>query len=95
MFEVKDKFYLDGKEFQIVSGSFHYFRTVPEYWRDRLEKLVNMGCNTVETYIPWNFHEPHRGEFIWSGMRDICRFLDTAQELGLYIILEPTLTWSV
>ena len=70
MFEINDKFYLNGKPFKIISGAFHYFRTVPEYWQDRLEKLVNMGCNTVETYIPWNFHEPNRGQFIWEGMRD-------------------------
>lgn len=90
MFEIKDKFYLNGKPFKIISGAFHYFRTVPEYWQDRLEKLVNMGCNTVETYIPWNFHEPNRGQFIWEGMRDIFRFIETAQELGLYIIIRPS-----
>lgn len=90
MFEIKDRFYLNGEPFQIISGAVHYFRTVPEYWRDRLEKLVNMGCNTVETYIPWNFHEPRRGEFLWDGMHDICRFIKTAQELGLYIILRPS-----
>ena len=90
MFEIKDKFYLNGKPFKIISGAFHYFRTVPEYWQDRLEKLVNMGCNTVETYIPWNFHEPNRGQFIWEGMRDICRFIETAQGLGLYIIIRPS-----
>lgn len=90
MFEIKDKFYLDGEPFQIISGSIHYFRTVPEYWRDRLEKLVNMGCNTVETYIPWNFHEPKRGEFLWEGMRDIRRFIETAHELGLYMIIRPS-----
>ena len=89
MFEIKDKFYLNGEVFQIISGSFHYFRTVPEYWQDRLEKLVNMGCNTVETYIPWNFHEPNKGEFHWNGMHDICRFIELAQNLGLYIIIRP------
>lgn len=90
MFEIKDRFYLNGEPFQIISGAFHYFRTVPEYWRDRLEKLKNMGCNTVETYIPWNFHEPVRGQFLWDGMRDVCRFMDIATELGLYIILRPS-----
>lgn len=90
MFEIKDKFYLDGKEFQIISGAVHYFRTVPEYWCDRLEKLVNIGCNTVETYIPWNFHEPAKGEYHWEGMHDVCRFIETAQELGLYIIIRPS-----
>lgn len=89
-FEIRDKFYLDGEPFQIISGAVHYFRTVPEYWRDRLEKLVNMGCNTVETYIPWNFHEPKKGQFLWTGSRDICRFIETAQELGLYVIIRPS-----
>lgn len=90
MFEISDDFYLDNKPFRIISGAIHYFRTVPEYWRDRLEKLVNMGCNTVETYIPWNFHEPNRGEFLWDGARDVCRFIETAKELGLYMILRPS-----
>ena len=90
MFEIKDEFLLDGKPFKIISGAVHYFRTVPDYWRDRLEKLVNIGCNTVETYIPWNFHEPRQGEFLWEGMRDVCRFIELAQELGLYMILRPS-----
>ncbi len=90
MFEIKDKFYLNSEPFQIISGAIHYFRTVPEYWRDRLEKLVNMGCNTVETYIPWNFHEPNRGEFLWEGSRDVCRFIETAKELGIYMIVRPS-----
>lgn len=90
MFEIKELFYLDGKPFQIISGAVHYFRTVPEYWRDRLEKLVNMGCNTVETYVPWNFHEPDKGKFLWEGMHDLCRFIETAKELGLYMIVRPS-----
>ncbi|MCM1525603.1 MAG: beta-galactosidase [Ruminococcus sp.] len=90
MFEIKEQFCLDGKPFRIISGAIHYFRTVPEYWRDRMEKLVNMGCNTVETYIPWNFHEPNKGEFLWDGMRDICGFIETAEELGLYMIVRPS-----
>ena len=72
-FEIKDTFYLDGNPFQIISGAIHYFRVVPEYWRDRLEKLKAMGCNTVETYIPWNFHEPEKGKFRFDGMADLCR----------------------
>ena len=43
-FEITDNFYLDGKPFQIISGAIHYFRIVPEYWQDRLEKLKAMGC---------------------------------------------------
>lgn len=89
-FTIEDNFYLDGKPFQIISGSIHYFRVVPEYWRDRLEKLKAMGCNTVETYIPWNMHEPKKGEFCFEGMLDLTHFVKLAQELGLYVILRPS-----
>lgn len=88
--QIKDKFYIDNQPLQILSGSIHYFRVVPEYWRDRLEKLKNMGCNTVETYIPWNFHEPKKGRFEWGGIHNICKFIEIAQELGLYIIIRPS-----
>ena len=89
-FEIKDTFLLDGKPFQIISGSIHYFRVVPEYWQDRLEKLKNMGCNTVETYIPWNLTEPKKGEFNFEGLCDFEKFLDLAQKLGLYAIVRPS-----
>lgn len=89
-FEIRENFYLDGKPFQVISGSIHYFRVVPEYWRDRLEKLKAMGCNTVETYIAWNMHEPEKGKFDFSGRLDIVQFVKTAQELGLYVILRPS-----
>ena len=89
-FEIKDKFYMDGEPVQIISGAIHYFRVVPEYWQDRLEKLKNLGCNTVETYIPWNMHEQEKGQFRFEGILDIERFIRLAQKLGLYVILRPS-----
>ncbi|WP_330587753.1 glycoside hydrolase family 35 protein [Anaerocolumna sedimenticola] len=89
-FEIRDEFYLDGKKIKIISGGMHYFRVVPEYWSDRLEKLKNLGCNTVETYIPWNLHEKEKGKFDFTGMLDIVSFVRTAKELGLMVILRPS-----
>lgn len=89
-FEIKETFYLDGNPFQIISGSIHYFRIVPEYWRDRLEKLKSLGMNTVETYIPWNMHEPQKGKFVFDGLCDVVKFVRMAEELGLYVILRPS-----
>ena len=43
----------------------------------------------AQFYVPWNFHEPQPGEFLWSGSRNITRFLDLAQELGLNVVLRP------
>lgn len=88
--EIKDDFYLDGKPIQIISGSIHYFRVVPEYWLDRLEKLKNMGCNTVETYVPWNVHEPQEGSYCFSGRYDLRHFIKLAHSIGLYVILRPS-----
>lgn len=89
-FEIRDEFYLDGNKIKIISGGMHYFRVVPEYWRDRLEKLKKLGCNTVETYIPWNLHEKEKGRFDFTGILDIVRYVKTAQELGLMVILRPS-----
>ncbi|MDK2808483.1 MAG: beta-galactosidase [Clostridiales bacterium] len=89
-FEIKDDFYLNDKKIKIISGGMHYFRILPEYWRDRLLKLKALGCNTVETYIPWNLHEKHKGVFDFRGILDITKYVKTAQELDLMVILRPS-----
>lgn len=89
-FEIRDQFYLDDKPFKVISGGIHYFRVVPEYWMDRLEKLKALGCNTVETYVPWNMHEPKEGKFCFDGMLDLVKFIACAQSIGLYVIVRPS-----
>lgn len=89
-FEIGKDFYLNNKKIKIISGAVHYFRIVPEYWKDRLEKLKSIGCNCVETYVPWNFHEPKEGEFDFSGSKDLVKFINIARELDLYVILRPS-----
>lgn len=86
----EQQFFLDEKPFQILSGAVHYFRIVPEYWEDRLRKVKAAGLNTVETYIPWNFHEHRKGEFTFTGAADVERFVKLAGELGLYVIIRPS-----
>jgi len=89
-FEIKQgKFLLNGENFPLYSGAIHYFRTVEQDWRDRLAKLKACGFNTVETYVCWNLHEPQPGQFDFSGMLDIAKFLRIAQELGLWAIVRP------
>lgn len=90
MFNIKEDFYWKGKPVKIISGAIHYFRVVPDYWEDRLLKLKAMGCNTVETYVPWNFHEPIEGQFTFKGQADLARFIKTADRLDLFVILRPS-----
>lgn len=89
-FQIKDDFYLDSQPFKILSGAIHYFRIHPDDWYQSLYNLKALGFNTVETYVPWNMHEPQQGNFQDSGILDLEKFLQTAQDLGLYAIVRPT-----
>ena len=89
-FEIGSSFYLDGQEFKILSGAIHYFRIQPENWYHSLYNLKALGFNTVETYVPWNMHEPKKGQFDFQGILDIEKFLQIAQDLGLYAIVRPS-----
>ena len=80
---------IDQKKVTIVSGAIHYFRVPEPYWRDRLVKAAQCGLNCVETYMCWNLHEPEEGVFDFSGMLDFEKFIRTAQEVGLYVIVRP------
>jgi beta-galactosidase len=82
-------FVVDDKPVQIISGEMHYPRIPQPYWRDRLLKAKAMGLNAVTVYVFWNIHEPHPGEWNFSGQYDVARFIRTAQEVGLYVILRP------
>ena len=89
-FEIYDKnFNLDGKPIKIISGAVHYFRNFPDTWDDIFEKMVALGCNTVETYCAWNMHEKKIGEFDFSGILDVSAFLRKAQAHGLMAIVRP------
>lgn len=90
VFQIKDEFLLNGEKFQILSGAIHYFRIPREYWQDSLYNLKAMGFNTVETYIPWNVHEPEEGRFHFDENEDVAAFVKEAQKLGLWVILRPS-----
>src|SRR5262249_13095198 len=62
-------------------------RVHPDQWADRLQKMKNGGLNTVQTYIPWNLHNPKHGLFIYEGFADIVRFVQLAQSTGLLVVL--------
>lgn len=87
---VEEHIEIDGEKTLLISGAMHYFRTLPEQWKDRLEKIASAGFNCVETYVPWNLHEPKEGEYNFSDMLDLERFISLADEVGLYVILRPS-----
>ena len=84
-----DGFRRAGAPHLVISGALHYFRVHPQQWRDRLRRLVAMGCNTVETYVAWNVHQPAPGMTTFEGLADLGRFLDIAADEGLDAIVRP------
>jgi beta-galactosidase len=84
-----DQFLLDGEPFRLLSGAMHYFRVPPAAWDDRLAKARAMGLNTVETYVPWNLHEPRPGAFDFTGNLDLVRYIERAREHDLRVLVRP------
>ncbi|MYW66370.1 beta-galactosidase [Streptomyces sp. SID8379] len=83
----EDDFEVDGRPVRLLSGALHYFRVHEEQWAHRLRMLKAMGLNCVETYVPWNLHEPRPGEV--DDVAAVGRFLDAAREAGLWVIARP------
>ncbi|MCG7528659.1 beta-galactosidase [Streptomyces sp. OfavH-34-F] len=80
-------FRVDGRPVRLLSGALHYFRVHEGQWDHRLAMLRAMGLNCVETYVPWNLHEPRPGRF--RDVEALGRFLDAAQRAGLWAIVRP------
>lgn len=89
-FKISDTFLLDDKPIKILSGAIHYFRIPKDDWEDSLYNLKALGFNTVETYVPWNFHETIENEYDFKGHKDLKHFIELAAKLGLYVIVRPS-----
>lgn len=44
-----NEFLMDGKPFRYISGSFHYFRALPNRWAEKLRAMRAAGLNAVST----------------------------------------------
>ncbi|MFU8854979.1 beta-galactosidase [Micromonospora sp. SL1-18] len=81
---------LDGQRTYIWSGEFHSFRLPsPDLWRDVLQKMKAEGYNAVSLYFDWAYHSPKPGVYDFTGVRDLDKLLDIAEEAGLYVIARP------
>uniref|UniRef100_A0A0X3PRQ2 Beta-galactosidase n=2 Tax=Schistocephalus solidus TaxID=70667 RepID=A0A0X3PRQ2_SCHSO len=80
-------FLKDDAPFRYVSGSLHYFRIPQIYWMDRLIKAKAAGLNAIQIYIPWNFHEPFPGKYVFYGNHDVVKFISMAHDVGLLVLV--------
>ena len=83
-------FLVDGKRTYLWSGEFHSYRLPsPDLWLDIFQKMKSAGFNATSLYFDWGYHSPAPGVYDFTGVRDIDRLLDAAQQAGLYVIARP------
>ena len=85
--------HVDGKPFFIHSAAFFYYRIPRDLWEPMLERYKRLAINTIDIYIPWNWHEPKPGEFDFDGhtnpRRDLRRLLSLISDKGFRLIIRP------
>ncbi len=79
----------NGRSLPFYAGAMHYWRVEPAQWAPCLRSMHSLGLTLVETYVPWRIHDPQGGRHVWTGERDLGRFLEAAWAAGLSVVLRP------
>jgi beta-galactosidase len=78
-----------GKSLPFYAGAMHYWRVDPLHWKGCLRAMHGLGFTIVETYVPWRVHEPERGQYEWTGAKDLRKFITAAGAAGLAVVIRP------
>ena len=84
---------VDGRPFFVYAAAFPYYGVPHDLWASSLDRYRELGINTIELRIPWNWHEPQEGEFDFDGHtapgRDLRGLLRLIAVKGFKLILRP------
>lgn len=84
---------VDGHPFFIHAAEFSYYRVPRDLWARSLDRYRDLGINTIDLRIPWNWHEPREGELDFDGhtnpRRDLRGLLALISEKGFRLIVRP------
>jgi beta-galactosidase len=79
---------VDGKPRFLRSAEIQYFRSNRANWPELIQAAVEGGHNCIASYIPWQWHEPEKDRFDFTGEnlpeRDLVSFLNLVRDAGLY-----------
>lgn len=78
---------VDGTPAIPVTGELHFSRVPRRRWEEQLRLLVASGLTSVSTYVFWIHHERERGRVSFDGDLDLAAFLETAERVGIDVIL--------
>jgi len=80
----------------VQAVEFSYYAYPRALWERELVWLKNIGVQTVEFSIPWNFHEIQPGEFDFTGRtsprRDLLAFIRLLRKLEMRAWIRPLQT---
>lgn len=84
---------VDGVPFFLHAAQFDYFRIPADLWFRSLERYRELGINTIDLRIPWNWHELSDAEFDFDGhtnpRRNLRGLLQLIAEEHLKIVARP------
>ncbi|MGB6544213.1 MAG: beta-galactosidase [Candidatus Acidiferrales bacterium] len=82
---------VDGKPFFVHGAAFDYFGVPQDLWAHSLDRYRELGINTIDVTIPWNWHETAEGEFDFDGhtnpRRDLHGLLRLIADRGFKLIV--------
>ncbi|MBZ5643868.1 MAG: beta-galactosidase [Acidobacteriia bacterium] len=82
-----------GVPFFVHAAQFDYFRVPPDLWARSLLRYRDLGINTIDIHIPWNWHEPQDGQFDFDGHtnpgRDLRSLLSLIARMNFKLIARP------
>ena len=84
---------VDGKPFFIHGAAFFYPRLPRDLWERSLQTSKELGINTIDLYIPWNWHEALENQPDFDGRtnprKDVLGLMRIISRLGLKAVIRP------
>jgi hypothetical protein len=77
----------DGRPWFPIMGEFHYTRYPEKYWEESIYKMKAGGLDVISTYTFWIHHEEVRGEYEFTGNRDLRKFVQACQACDIKMFL--------
>ena len=85
--------WVEGKPFFIHAAAFFYPRLPRDLWEKSLQTSKELGINTIDLYIPWNWHEARENQLDFDGSanprKDVLGLMRIISGLGLKAIIRP------
>lgn len=80
-------FRFDDKIVLPAMAEFHYSRFSPEHWEESILKLKAANISIISSYIIWIHHEEIKGEWDFTGCRNLRLFLELCQKHDMKVLL--------